>query len=500
MPQPLEVSETIARKIVETDVSRNIAIPSKLPPAARVVSVNARVEITQAEAQRGRVEFSGIIRTTIFYAAQDNPDNVVTIRRNLEFSDTVSVPNARRGYDVNIEAAIGDIDFNLINNRLIGLEYEVVSSIEVTTAERVPLAEERPEVQFRTRDITIRRELRERNYTRELSNVIRLDDEASDIRRIIEVENSIQIVDIIAGNNRVRVRGNINNDIIYVSTQNQIESTTVDFSFSESFSFRGVRPEMSPFVETIITDEEVERLDNRRVRKTVTVQFKILVVSQREVQIPTDIVTPEVTPVTRTIIVDRVVTEERTRILTRGQINVPQDNPAVARIIKATGRLRGGSLAADAQDGGVLLTGTIDVNLIYVADLPQQPVYFARGTIRLNYFVDIPEVESDMNAVADAEVIRTTASEVDPRSVSVRSVLDVNLVVTDQVRVNVVTGIRDGEAAPVEEGFITYTVKSGDSLYLIGQRYGVSVQRLIEINDIRNPNQISIGQQILIPQ
>ncbi len=59
----------------------------------------------------------------------------------------------------------------------------------------------------------------------------------------------------------------------------------------------------------------------------------------------------------------------------------------------------------------------------------------------------------------------------------------------------------DGGAETVEfEGtrFI-YTVQRGDTLGTIASRYGVSVNDLVALNNIDNPNIIEVGQQIIIP-
>jgi len=44
-----------------------------------------------------------------------------------------------------------------------------------------------------------------------------------------------------------------------------------------------------------------------------------------------------------------------------------------------------------------------------------------------------------------------------------------------------------------------YTIKRGDSLSKIANRFGVSTRELIELNDIQNPDVILEGQQILLP-
>ncbi len=44
-----------------------------------------------------------------------------------------------------------------------------------------------------------------------------------------------------------------------------------------------------------------------------------------------------------------------------------------------------------------------------------------------------------------------------------------------------------------------YTIASGDTLYSIGKRFGVSVAALQNVNDIANPNRISAGAKLVVP-
>lgn len=51
---------------------------------------------------------------------------------------------------------------------------------------------------------------------------------------------------------------------------------------------------------------------------------------------------------------------------------------------------------------------------------------------------------------------------------------------------------------PPTSGYINYTVKAGDSLYKIANQYGISVNDIIEFNQLPS-TVLSIGQQLLIP-
>ena len=46
---------------------------------------------------------------------------------------------------------------------------------------------------------------------------------------------------------------------------------------------------------------------------------------------------------------------------------------------------------------------------------------------------------------------------------------------------------------------LIHIVRPGDTLYKIGQRYGVSAERLITDNAISNPERLMVGQAIVVP-
>ncbi|MEI6829921.1 MAG: LysM peptidoglycan-binding domain-containing protein, partial [Synechococcaceae cyanobacterium ELA445] len=45
----------------------------------------------------------------------------------------------------------------------------------------------------------------------------------------------------------------------------------------------------------------------------------------------------------------------------------------------------------------------------------------------------------------------------------------------------------------------SYTVKSGDTLSDIAARYGVSVERLIQLNGLKSANDLQIGNKLVVP-
>lgn len=56
------------------------------------------------------------------------------------------------------------------------------------------------------------------------------------------------------------------------------------------------------------------------------------------------------------------------------------------------------------------------------------------------------------------------------------------------------------EPAPTpSDGQVTYTVKAGDTLFSIARLFQVTVQQIVDVNHIADPDRINVGQVLLIP-
>ena len=50
-----------------------------------------------------------------------------------------------------------------------------------------------------------------------------------------------------------------------------------------------------------------------------------------------------------------------------------------------------------------------------------------------------------------------------------------------------------------EASVIIYSVDKGDTLWKLAKKYNTTIEELVKINDIENPEIIIIGQKLIIP-
>lgn len=89
--------------------------------------------------------------------------------------------------------------------------------------------------------------------------------------------------------------------------------------------------------------------------------------------------------------------------------------------------------------------------------------------------------------------------------------IDINLIQPGQVitlpgctaggsgAVTVATTVPETSGNPPTGSGTTYTVEAGDTLFAIAQRFGVTVQDIVNANSMSNPNNLSVGQELIIP-
>ncbi len=89
----------------------------------------------------------------------------------------------------------------------------------------------------------------------------------------------------------------------------------------------------------------------------------------------------------------------------------------------------------------------------------------------------------------------TTVNEI----AGLNSIRNVNLIYPGEVlRIDVTRSLSEIQNDVYETNHIIYTVKRGNTLTYIANRFGVSIASIVKLNNIRNPNLIYAGERLRI--
>lgn len=274
-----------------------------------------------------------------------------------------------------------------------------------------------------------------------------------DIASILDTQARVAITQVTVVRGAVVIQGNVDVNILYVSTapSQPVHAFEGMLSLFGSVSVPGVFPGMIPEVLVTSVFATSRLVDPRTVEVNVLVSLRVRVlreeITEVVVEVPPAIVVPTVkvpvVPVVkrRVVTVERAVLQGEAETIAVGTISIPPDKPGASRIIRTDAAAS--VTATKVLHNKVVVNGAVSVRILYVAISPGQPVFSVDGALSFSTIVGLPGVQPGMFAFASVQVEAAEAEIVNARTLRVRAVLRVSVVVTVDKDLTLVTAIDD---------------------------------------------------------
>ncbi|MDK2930694.1 MAG: hypothetical protein PWR07_825 [Bacillota bacterium] len=272
-----------------------------------------------------------------------------------------------------------------------------------------------------------------------------------DIASILDTQARVAITQVTVVPGAVVIQGNVDVNILYVSTapSQPVHAFEGTLSLFGSVSVPGVFPGMIPEVLVTGVFATSRLIDPRTVEVNVLVSLRVRVlreeITEVVVEVPPAIVVPTVKVPVAPVVKRRVVTVERAVLqgeaetIVVGTISIPPDKPGASRIIRTDAAPS--VTTTKVLHNKVVVNGAVSVRILYVAISPGQPVFSVDGALSFSTIVSLPGVQPGMFAFASVQVEAAEAEIVNARTLRVRAVLRVSVVVTVDRELPLITAV-----------------------------------------------------------
>lgn len=272
-----------------------------------------------------------------------------------------------------------------------------------------------------------------------------------DIASILDTQARVAITQVTIVPGAVVIQGNVDVDILYVSTapSQPVHAFEGVLPLFGSVSVPGVFGGMIPEVLVTSVFATARLIDPRTVEVNVLVSLRVRVlreeITEVVVEVPPTIIVPAVEVPVVPIVKKKVVTVERAVLqgeaetIAVGTISIPPDKPGASQVIRTDAAASVSS--ARVLQSKVVVNGAVSVRVLYVAMSPNQPVFSVDGALSFSTVVSLPGVLPGMFAFASVHVEAADAEIVNARTLRVRVVLRVSVVVTVERELPLITAV-----------------------------------------------------------
>ena len=474
------VGDVLSQAVVEGE----IALPGGLREETNVLLSEAMAVLDQSRVEDGRVTADGKVTFHVLYT-QGDPTRVSALEASAEFSHPMEMEAAREGMTAPVSLMVEHVEAAAQGGRL-HLMAILRAQARVLTDEPVSVV-----TGVRGMDgLMLKTETLSGCQTVAQGQQDVLIRDECDLGDVLQITDTLYataiatVQDVMGGEDRVTVSGNIQLEVTHLSTmpQRPLVLTRHTIPFEETLSLPGEGGDalcVSVQVKDVaVLSQGGAEEGARTLRAEVLLGISAHATRQKDVCLLLDAYTTQGDALTlEKQNVSRALSHKQLHTAESGKMTLLLDGqPPVRTPLRAS--IRPVMTDAARQNGKLTVEGMMEVTLLYMTDdTPVPQTWQSEEPFRMSFAADTAQPDS----------LTLTASNVDPSAITsdrveVKYILHLDDFDVQLGREPLVTRVSAQPADAPEPGILLYFSQPGESLWDIAKRYRVSCDSLRAMN------------------
>ncbi|MBR6666560.1 MAG: DUF3794 domain-containing protein [Lachnospiraceae bacterium] len=491
--------------VLEDDMN----LPDVKPDMDCICLEKGNVVIEEAKAYADSVTVRGRLVFQVLYHTDEESHALATVEGKIAFEEKLHMPGITAADTVKAEGSVEDLSIGIINSRKLSIQSVVnlVVCAEEIYDEEVPIGLRGEEgIEYRRSPMEMAKVAVSKNDIYRIRDEVLLPNNYPNIFQVLWSNLSLDDVEFRPLDEKLSVRGELKVQLIYECVEGRIHSFETSIPFSGNMDCSGCRESMIPTISYGLGQQEVSiRPDRDGEERVVAVDamldMALKMYEEAKVELITDVygVKAEVIPVEKEVSIRRLLTRTTGKQKVTEHVKVGAGSSSILQLLHSEGRVLLDKV--EVGKNAITLKGSIPIQVLYISGDDRKPYDALRTQIPYKYEMEINGIEADDTLDVQASLEQMQVSILDGEELDVKAVPVFTVTAFGQERKKLVSDITteplDTKKLGVLPGMAIYTVKPGDSLWSIGKKYYISVDRLKKINELSSDD-LQIGQKLLI--
>jgi hypothetical protein len=498
--------------VVQTTLDDDFNVPDIKPDIIKIIQESAEIKINNIETMTDRVKAQGELIFTILYLTDSDQKPVHSMTGTLPFEEFVNLDGIVEDDDVKIATEIEVLTTTLINSRkvsvkgIVGLKSMVEEEYFINVATDVGGLED---LQRIYQPIKISQVYASKKDTYRVRDELALPNSKPNIMEILFSNTSIRNPEIRLLDDKINVKGEVDLFILYMGENEDkpVEFVEFELPFNGVIDCEGCVEEMIANVGIDIVSKDLQikpDLDGeeRLLDIEIITELDIKVYDQEDVNILRDIYSPsrEMVLKTNPVTYENIFLKNQTQCKVNQKVSIDEGAPTILQICLADGDVKVDDI--ELTENGLEVEGVIFAKILYVAADDKTPLNVVRQTIPFQYFIEAKGITEECIYNIKPSLDYMSCNMLDDKEVEIRSGINLNTIIFNQLSQNVITDIEEAEIdmKKVQDlpSVVGYIVKKGDTLWDIAKRFYTTIDRIRTINELPEEVDIKPGDKLII--
>ena len=491
----------------------NVIIPDTNKDADKLLLDRGKITIEEVSSFEDAVTVKGKLHFKALYLTEGNRDGIPVsqMEGSIPFEEKLQMEGLRAGEHVHVKAVLEELGISLINSRKLSVRAIMVFHAvrEEVMEEDIPVALSGDEqVEYRRRSVEMATLAMKNQDIFPIKEEIEIPGSFPNIRSLVYWDAEPVNLDFRILDDKIAVQGELKVFCMYAGDGEKEELYHYETAvpFSGSVECPGCREGMIPVIEDEVENGELSiRPDydgeERILFADLGIRIFYCIYEEENVEMIGDVygVSNEVEESSKPITFRRLLARANGKCKVSGHFKAGQEGAGIYRVIHTTG-----DLILDEQEeteNGIRLSGQIKLRILYEDSNEDKRFGVIRGVVPFEYLLEAEGMMPGTISFVQPQMEQIAVSVIDTDEVDVKCVIlfrgDLFTAWEEQVAEQITLSPLDLEKQSALPGIAVYRMKDGESLWDIGKRYYVSIETLMQTNNLTS-QEVRPGEKILI--
>ena len=487
---------TKAKAATQLVLEEDMNLPDVKPDIDCICLERGKVIIDEAKAHGEEVTVRGRMLFTVLYHTDEEQHALSTVEGKVPFEEKLHMSGLTGGDTVKAEGSLEDLSIGIINSRKLSIQSVVnlLVCAEDIYDEEVPIGLHGEEkVEYRRNPMEIAQIAICKNDIYRIREEMNLPANYPNVFQILWSNLCLDDVEFRPMEERLSIQGEMKVQLIYESDENSIRSFETTLPFSGNIECHGCREGMIPAISFGLGQQELTiRPDNdgeeRVVALDALIELKLKIYEEAKVELITDVygVKNDLAVTEKETTLRRLLAKTTGKQKVTDHVRIGAGNSSILQLLHSEGNV----LLDKVEMGtnGITMMGSIPIQVLYISGDDRKPYDALRTQIPYKYEMEMNGLRPDDTLDVQVALEQMQVTILDGEELDVKAVPVFTVTAFQQEKKKLVC---DVVATPLDTkklgnlpGMAIYTVKPGDSLWSIGKKYYLSVDRLRKINEL----------------
>ncbi len=498
------------RAVSQMSLEDDINLPEISPDLSKIIFKEGNVIVSDVKVWKDHAQVKGILEVFLLYLTEDDDEKLARIEGKIPFDETIYVEEAQPGDVMDVNWKIEDLSISVINSRKLSARSVVTLCLQsdiLYDEEAACDLEDADHIEYHLQQMELARLAICKRDIYRVKQELELPSHMPNIFRLIWQSVKIASLDFKPLDDKIGLSGELSVFLLYESTQenDNLQYYETSLPFSGTIDCQGSREMMIPDIRYCISGRDFEvRPDfdgeERGFAMELVLDLSIKMYEEENISILSDVygtqkdVDAEVKNGTfrRILVRNNGICRMNEKIPVGGNVQILQ-------LIHSEGEVYVEECTQVTD--GIQIEGVIVMKCLYVTSDDKIPYSSLEENIPFSYVLEAKGTKEDVLPGIKVSLEQLFVSMLDANELEVKIALDITGILFEEFEKQLVTDIHISEPDKLQRrkqpGIVVHMVSSGDTLWQIGKKYCMPVNKIKEMNGLTG-DEIRPGDKLLL--